>query len=66
MKPRGLQSIGWLDTAATLLIGLGLGYLILHGLEVASVVAWAFCGLGAVAKVIAAWMASRSSDSDDS
>ena len=66
MKPRGLQCIGWLDTAASLFIGLGLGYLLLHRLEMASGIAWTLCGLGAIGKMVAPWMGSRASASADS
>jgi 4-amino-4-deoxy-L-arabinose transferase-like glycosyltransferase len=65
MKPSRIQKIRWLDSAATLFIGLGLGYILLHWMEWAAIVAWVLCGLGAMAKMLAASMASRVSDADD-
>ncbi len=66
MSTRRVQASGWIDTAASLSIGLGMGYLLLRGLEMASAVAWVLCGLGAVAKIIAAWMAAPPSGREDS
>lgn len=59
MRTTRIHAIKTLDFVASTAIGFGLGYLVLHRLELAALVAVGLCGLGALAKLLAFSMAAK-------